>query len=205
MFMGVKSWAVVVPIAALSLFSFTGAFAAEKSKDNNTKVVKDGTVVSLQYTLSGEDGKTIESNKGKEPLKYTHGSQQIVPGLEKGLSGMKVGEEKRVKVNPEEGYGPVDPKGFQEFPKDKIPADGLKVGAMLMAKGPEGQSVPVRVHEIKEKTVVLDLNHPMAGKTLVFDIKVLDVQPAPPAQAPQPQQPVAPPQPAKPAQPGRPK
>ena len=203
--MGVKSWAVVLPIAALSLFSFTGAFAAEKSKDNNTKVVKDGTVVSLQYTLSGEDGKTIESNKGKEPLKYTHGSQQIVPGLEKGLSGMKVGEEKRVKVNPEEGYGPVDPKGFQEFPKDKIPADGLKVGAMLMAKGPQGQSVPVRVHEIKEKTVVLDLNHPMAGKTLVFDIKVLDVQPAPPAQAPQPQQPVAPPQPAKPAQPGQPK
>src|SRR5918999_6222042 len=203
MFMGVKLWALILPIAALNLFSFSGAIAAEKSKDNNNKIVKDGSVVSLQYTLSGEDGKTIESNKGKEPLKYTHGSQQIVPGLEKGLAGMKMGEEKRVKVKPEEGYGPVDPKGFQEFPKDKIPPDGLKVGAMLTAKGPEGQTVPVRVHEIKEKTVVLDLNHPMAGKTLVFDIKVLDVQPAPPAQAPQPQQPVAPPQPAKPAQPGQ--
>jgi FKBP-type peptidyl-prolyl cis-trans isomerase SlyD len=196
MFMGVKLWALILAIAALNLFSFTGAIAAEKSKDNNNKIVKDGTVVSLQYTLSGEDGKTIESNKGKEPLKYTHGSQQIVPGLEKGLAGMKMGEERRVKVEPEEGYGPVDPKGFQEFPKDKIPPDGLKVGAMLMAKGPEGQTVPVRVHEIKEKTVVLDLNHPMAGKTLVFDVKVLDVQSAPPAQ---------PPQPAKPAQPAQPK
>jgi FKBP-type peptidyl-prolyl cis-trans isomerase SlyD len=204
MFMGVKLWALVLPIAALSLFSFNGAFAAEKSKDN-TKVVKDGTVVSLQYTLSGEDGKTIESNKGKEPLKYTHGNQQIVPGLEKGLAGMKMGEEKRVKVKPEEGYGPIDPKGFQEFPKDKIPADGLKVGAMLMAKGPQGQSVPVRVHEIKENTVVLDLNHPMAGKTLVFDVKVLDVQSAPASPPPQPQQPAAPPQPAKPAQPAPPK
>ena len=203
--MGVKLWVLIVAIAALNLFSFTGAIAAEKSKDNNNKIVKDGTVVSLQYTLSGEDGKTIESNKGKEPLKYTHGSQQIVPGLEKGLAGMKMGEEKRVKVKPEEGYGPVDPKGFQEFPKDKIPPDGLKVGAMLMAKGPEGQTVPVRVHEIKEKTVVLDLNHPMAGKTLIFDVKVLDVQSAPPAQAPQPAQPVAPPQPAKPAQPAQPK
>lgn len=203
--MGVKSWAVILPIAALNVCLFTGAFAAEKSKDSNNKVVKDGTVVSLQYTLSGEDGKTLESNKGKEPLKYTHGSHQIVPGLEKGLSGMKVGEEKRVKVKPEDGYGTVDPKGFQEFPKDKIPPDGLKVGATLMAKGPQGQSVPVRVHEIKENTVVLDLNHPMAGKTLVFDVKVLDVQSAPPAQPAQPQQPAAPPTPAKPAQPAQPK
>lgn len=203
--MAVKSWALVFPIAALNLFLLSGAFAAEKSKDSNNKVVKDGTVVSLQYTLSGEDGKTIESNKDKEPLKYTHGSHEIVPGLEKGLSGMKVGEERRVKVKPEDGYGAVDPKGFQEFPKDKIPANGLKVGAMLMAKGPQGQSVPVRVHEIKENTVVLDLNHPMAGKTLVFDVKVLDVEAAPPAQPKQPEQPVAPPTPAKPAQPAQPK
>jgi FKBP-type peptidyl-prolyl cis-trans isomerase SlyD len=189
----------------LNILVSTGAFAAEKSKENN--VVKDGTVVSLQYTLSGEDGKTIESNKGKEPLKYTQGSHQIVPGLEKGLAGMKMGEEKRVKVTPEEGYGPVDPKGFQEFPKEKIPSEGLKVGSVLMAKGPQGQQVPVRVHEIKEKTVVLDLNHPMAGKTLVFDVKVLDIQPAAaqPTQPATPPQPAAPPQPAKPAQPAQPK
>jgi len=195
MFMGINFWRLLVGAATLNMFVSTGAFTAEKSKENN--VVKDGTVVSLQYTLSGEDGKTIESNKGKDPLKYTQGSHQIVPGLEKGLAGMKVGEERRVKVKPEEGYGPVDPKGFQEFPKEKIPSEGLKVGAVLMAKGPQGQQVPVRVHEIKEKSVVLDLNHPMAGKTLVFDVKVLDVQPA----TVQPTQPTVPPQPAKPAQP----
>jgi FKBP-type peptidyl-prolyl cis-trans isomerase SlyD len=192
-------WRVVLAAAMLNMLAFTGAFAAEKSNDSN--VVKDGTVVSLQYTLSGEDGKAIESNKGKEPLKYTQGSHQIVPGLEKGLAGMKVGDEKRVKVTPEEGYGQVDPKGFQEFPKEKIPSEGLKVGSVLMATGPQGQQVPVRVHEIKEKTVVLDLNHPMAGKTLVFDVKVLDVQPA----VVQPAQPAAPQQPAKPAQPTQPK
>ena len=201
--MRVKIWRLLVGAAMFSVLAFTGAFAAEKNKDVN--VVKDGSVVSLEYTLSGEDGKTIESNKGKAPLKYTHGGQQIVPGLEKGLAGMKAGEEKRVKVKPEEGYGPVDPKGFQEFPKDKIPSEALKIGATLMAKGPQGQQVPVRVHEIKEKTVVLDLNHPMAGKTLVFDIKVLDVQPAAAAQPPQPGQPAAPQQPAKPAQPAPPK
>jgi FKBP-type peptidyl-prolyl cis-trans isomerase SlyD len=195
MFMGIRFWRLFLG-ATLNVLVSTGAFAAEK---NN--VVKDGSVVSLQYTLSGEDGKTIESNKGKDPLKYTHGSNQIVPGLEKNLAGMKMGEEKRVKVKPEDGYGPVDPKGFQEFPKEKIPSEGLKVGAVLMAKGPQGQQVPVRVHEIKEKTVVLDLNHPMAGKTLVFDVKVLDIQ----ATASQPPQPAAQPQPAKPAQPVQPK
>jgi FKBP-type peptidyl-prolyl cis-trans isomerase 2 len=199
MFMGIILRRMLASTAISIVIGSTGLFAAEKTTDSN--VVKDGTVVSLQYTLSGEDGKTIESNKGKDPLKYTHGSHQIVPGLEKGLAGMKVGEEKRVKVNPEEGYGPVDPKGFQEFPKEKIPSEGLKVGAVLTARGPQGQQVPVRVHEIKEKTVVLDLNHPMAGKTLVFDVKVLDVQPA----AAQPAQPAAPPQPAKPAQPAQPK
>ena len=192
-------WRLVLAAAILNILAFNSAIAAETSNDSN--VVKDGTVVSLQYTLSGEDGKPIESNKGKDPLKYTQGSHQIVPGLEKGLAGMKVGDEKRVKVTPEEGYGPVDPKGFQEFPKEKIPSEGLKVGSVLMARGPQGQQVPVRVHEIKEKTVVLDLNHPMAGKTLVFDVKVLDVQPA----VAQPAQPAAPSQPAKPAQPAQPK
>ena len=158
-------------------------------------MIREGSVVRFEYTLSDENGEVIESNKGKDPLKYIQGSHQIVPGLEKELAGMKMGEEKRVKVKPEEGYGPVDPKGFQEFPKEKIPSEGLKVGTVLMARGPQGQQVPVRVHEIKEKTVVLDLNHPMAGKTLVFDVKVLDIQPAS----------SQPPQPLKPAQPAAPK
>jgi len=203
-FMGYESRGLTLGVALLNLLLLaSGAFAAEKSQDNN--VVKDGSVVSLQYTLSGEDGKTIESNKGKEPLKYTHGSRQIVPGLEKNLAGMKMGEEKRVKVKPEDGYGPVDPKGFQEFPKEKIPAEALKVGTVLVAKGPQGQQVPVRVHEIKEKTVVLDLNHPMAGKTLVFDVKVLDIQPAAASQPAKSGQPAPPQQPSKPAQPAQPK
>jgi FKBP-type peptidyl-prolyl cis-trans isomerase SlyD len=196
--MRIKFWSFLVAAAAFEMLVSISAFTAETSKESN--VVKDGSVVSLQYTLSNEDGKTIESNKGKAPLKYTHGNRQIVPGLEKELAGMKVGDEKRVTVSPEEGYGPVNPKGFQEFPKDKIPAEGLKVGAVLMAKGPQGQEVPVRVHEIKEKTVVLDLNHPMAGKTLVFDVKVLGIEPAA-AQLPKPAAPAAQPQPAKPAQP----
>jgi FKBP-type peptidyl-prolyl cis-trans isomerase 2 len=177
----------------------TVAPAAEKTKDDRT--VKDGMMVSVEYTLKGTDGKVIESSKGKEPLKYIHGKKMMIPGLEKELAGMKVGGEKHVTVKPEDAYGPVNQNAFQEIPKEKIPANGLKVGAILAAKSPEGQVVPMRVHQIKEKTVVMDMNHPMAGKTLVFDVKVVDIQTAPP---PQPLQPFTPPAPTKPAAPGQP-
>ena len=149
---------------------------AQKQKDDKT--IKNGSMVSLEYTLSDEKGKVIESNKGKEPLTYTQGRGQIIPGLEKSLAGMKVNDQKKVRVKPEEAYGPVDPKRFQEVPKEKLPPEALKVGTMLMAKGPQGQGLPVKVQAIKEKTVVLDLNHPLAGKTLTFDVKVLDVKSA---------------------------
>jgi len=190
--MQIKIWQFI-GIAGLFGLSVSTAVSAQNNKDE--KVIKDGSVVSLQYTLSGDDGKTIESNKGKEPLKYTQGQHQIIPGLEKELTGMKVGGEKRIKVKPEDAYGPIDPKAVQEFPKEKIPPEGQKVGAILTARGPQGQAIPVKVKEVKEKTVVLDMNHPMAGKTLVFDIKVLEVEPG------QSSQPTQPAQPAQPAQP----
>ena len=191
--MRLKSLAVAAAVAVLGTGSPAILRSAEKVKQEN--VVKDGSVVSLQYALSEENGSLIESNKGKDPLKYTHGSKQIVPGLEKELTGMKVGGEKRVKVKPEDAYGPVNPKGFQEVAKEQIPADAMKVGATLAAKGPHGQEIPVRIHEIKEQTVVLDLNHPMAGKTLLFDIKILDVQPPVTSSSPQPATPAQTPQP----------
>jgi FKBP-type peptidyl-prolyl cis-trans isomerase SlyD len=198
MFMGTKFWGLG---AVLTMLVWTGVFAAEKSKDSG--VVKDGTVVSLQYTLFGEDGKTIESNKGKEPLKYVQGQHMMIPGLEKELAGMKVGQEKHVEIKPEDAYGRVDPGAVLELPKEQIPAEAQKVGTVLTARGPQGQSRPVKVKEVKEKTVVLDTNHPMAGKTLVFDVKVLDIQPFTPPQKAQPSSPPAPA--AKPTQPGQPK
>jgi FKBP-type peptidyl-prolyl cis-trans isomerase SlyD len=197
--MRLKPLALAAALAVLCAASPAMLRAAEKAKQEN--VVKDGSVVSLQYSLSEENGSLIDTNKGKDPLKYTHGSKQIVPGLEKELTGMKVGGEKRVKVKPEDGYGLVDPKGFQEVAKEQIPANGMKVGATLAAKGPQGQEIPVRIHEIKEKTVVLDLNHPMAGKTLLFDIKILDIQQSVTSSSPQPAKPATPANPAQTPQP----
>lgn len=172
--------------------------AAEKAK--NDRVVKDGLMVSLDYTLKSPDGKVLETSKGRDPLKYIHGQKMMIPGLEKELTGMKVGGEKHVTVKPEEAYGKINPNAVQEVPKEKIPPNALKVGAVLAARSPEGMVVPMTVKEIKEKTVVMDMNHPMAGKTLVFDIKIVDIQPPPPL----PSQPVTPPAPAKPNAPAAP-
>ena len=138
--------------------------------------IREGSQVSFEYTLSDETGTVIESNKGKQPMSYVHGKRQIIPGLEKELSGMKVGEEKKIQVKPEDGYGPINPDAFQEVPKDKLPPEALKVGTTLMAQGAQGQGIPVRVHEIKDTTVIMDFNHPMAGKTLSFDVKVSEIK-----------------------------
>jgi FKBP-type peptidyl-prolyl cis-trans isomerase SlyD len=197
----------VTLLSALALCSPAYLFAAEKTKDD--RVVKDGLMVSFDYTLKGTDGKVIETSKGKEPLRYIHGQKMMIPGLEKELTGMKVGGEKHVTVKPEDAYGKLDPKAIKEVPKEKVPPNALKVGAVLAETRPDGSVVPLTVRQIKEKTVVMDLNHPMAGKTLVFDVKVVDIQPPPTAPSSQsakpatPSKPVAPGQPAKPTEPGQ--
>jgi FKBP-type peptidyl-prolyl cis-trans isomerase SlyD len=143
-------------------------------------VIQAGSEVAFDYTLTDESGNVIDSSKGngKEPVHYIHGQRQIIPGLEKELAGMAVGGEKKVTLKPEDAYGPIDPHAFQEIPKDRLPPGALKVGTMLMAQGPAGQGSPARVHEIKEKTVIMDFNHPLAGKTLSFDIKITDIKAA---------------------------
>ncbi|MGH7796659.1 MAG: FKBP-type peptidyl-prolyl cis-trans isomerase [Candidatus Binatia bacterium] len=140
-------------------------------------MVRNGSVVSFEYTLSDENGEVLQSNKGKEPVTYTHGQHEIISGLEKGLSEMEIDEEKSIRVNLEEAYGPVDPKGFKEVPKSDIPTTELEVGTPLNARGPQGEELLIHVCEVKDDTVVLDFNHPFAGKTLNFDVKVVDIEP----------------------------
>jgi FKBP-type peptidyl-prolyl cis-trans isomerase SlyD len=161
--------ALALPAAALSA-------DAAPNPPQTTISVAPGYQVSLEYTLSDEKGAQIQTNKGEAPLVYTPGKSEILPGLEKALDGMHVGEEKDVKLPPEEAYGPVDKEAFQEVPKSSIPAQGLKVGTPLRAQSPDGRSMMARVSEIKDKTVVVDLNHPLAGKTLAFHVKILDVK-----------------------------
>jgi FKBP-type peptidyl-prolyl cis-trans isomerase SlyD len=200
--MRLNSFAVAALVAAVLTGPAT-AVAAEKAK--NDRAIKDGMTVSFDYTLKETDGKIIESSKGKSPLTYVHGQKQMIPGLEKQLMGMKVGDEKNVRVKPEEAYGPVNKDAVQEISKEKIPSNGLKVGAVLQGQDQSGRPLLARVREIKDKTVVVDYNHPMAGKTLVFDVKIVDIQPTStaPAQPAKPNTPAKPDAPAKPAEPGK--
>jgi FKBP-type peptidyl-prolyl cis-trans isomerase SlyD len=167
--------------ALFFLTSQTGPSAGQPSQAVTLKpasVVQDGSIVAIEYTLTDDAGKVIDSNVGKEPLTYIQGAGQIVKGLEREMNGLKTGDQKKVEVKPEEGYGPINEKAYQEVPREKVPVEAQKVGAMLMTKSADGRTMPIRIHEIKEKTVVVDFNHPLAGKTLHFDIKVKDIQAA---------------------------
>jgi FKBP-type peptidyl-prolyl cis-trans isomerase 2 len=136
--------------------------------------IKDGSRVQLEYTLTDSAGTLLDSNKDAEPFTYTHGERQIVPGLESALAGKRAGEVAKVTVKPEDGYGKVDPKAQIEVGRERVPPD-VKVGTQLTGRDTKGGTRAVRVKEIKEKSVVLDLNHPLAGKTLVFDVRILSV------------------------------
>jgi FKBP-type peptidyl-prolyl cis-trans isomerase SlyD len=149
------------------------------------QTITEGKNVSLEYTLTLDDKSVVESNVGKQRLTYTHGTRQIIPGLEKALEGLAVGDTKEVTVAPADGYGEKDPEALQEVQKTLIPSDALVVGTRLQGKTPDGHMVYPRVAEIKDDTVMLDFNHPLAGKTLHFNVKILDIQP----QQSQPQDP----------------
>jgi len=149
-----------------------------EDKKGGAMSIADGKQVSLEYTLTLEDKSKVDSNVGKDPLVFTQGAHEIIPGLEKQLAGLKAGESKRIEVSPEEGYGKVDPERKQEIDKNRIPEGARKVGAKLTGQGPGGQPIFAQVAEVKDNTVVLDLNHPLAGKKLIFDVKVLKVEDA---------------------------
>ncbi len=141
--------------------------------------IQKGSTVKMEYTLTDKDGKTLDTNKGQEPLTYTHGEGQIIRGLEKALTGLHVGDQKHVVIPPEEAYGPVKPEAIIEIPKERIPPESQKVGTHLMTRNQNGPPIPLLVKEVKEKTVVLDANHPLAGKSLTFDVKIIGIDPVP--------------------------
>jgi FKBP-type peptidyl-prolyl cis-trans isomerase 2 len=163
---------VSLPIAlAVGLFLLTALSWADEP------VIEEGRQVALEYTLTLDDGSLADSNIGEEPYVYVHGRQEILPGLEAALVGMSAGEERVVRLSPEEGYGPVDPQAFQEVPLEAIPEEGRQVGEMLIGADPTGQPFQVRVAEVREEdeVVVVDFNHPLAGQALNFAVKVLAV------------------------------
>lgn len=142
------------------------------------QIAKD-TVVSIDYRLHLGDGKIIDESEPGDPLVYLHGYEEIVPGLENALAGRKAGESLKVVVEPKDGYGEYDPDGVEEVPREDFPPDmELEAGGIVSATDEDGDDVEFLVKEVRPKTVVIDFNDPMAGKTLHFDVTVREVRAA---------------------------
>ncbi len=152
------------------------AEGAEKGTKGEAPEVNADKMVKVHYTLTVE-GKVIDSSKGREPLEFQVGGRQMIQGFEKALMGMRVGEKKSFQVSPGEGYGQEDPRGIQEVSRDKLPSDiNPEVGMTLYARGSKGQTIPARIIEVRKDVVVMNFNHPLAGKTLNFEVEIIEIK-----------------------------
>lgn len=164
-----RRWLRVFLLGAFFLAgSFCNAFAQG--------VVEAGKRVTLHYVLS-INSEPMESTIEKEPLTFVVGSKSVIPGLEAQLMGMKIGEDKKIIIDAKDAYGPVNSNAFKEVPKSALPPQTeFKPGLLVEADDPQGGAIPGVVWEVKADSVVINFNHPLAGQTLEFDVKILDIQ-----------------------------
>lgn len=132
----------------------------------------------MEYSLH-VDGEMIDSSQGREPLEFLQGAGNIIPGLEDELYGMEIGETKNVIVAAEDGYGELDPDAFIDVPREQFPPEiPLEVGVQLQLQDGNGQVMMARIDTVEADRVRLDFNHPLAGKELVFDVKIVGLRDA---------------------------
>ena len=138
-------------------------------------MIENGKQVAIEYSVFMDDHNQIDTNVGKDPLIFLYGDHQILPALEESLQGLEVGDTKHVTLGPEDAYGTVNPNAFKEVDAKLIPEDLRFEGALLVVADEQFGEMLIRVDSLAEDKVVLDFNHPLAGKTLTFDVKVLDI------------------------------
>jgi len=140
------------------------------------KKAKKGDKVQVEYTGKLKDGTVFDSSKGKQPLCFTLGSGQVIPGFDKALDGMKLNEQKSFTLSVAEAYGPANKELIKDFPRDKLPKQPEpKEGMMLALQTPDGRQIPARIQKVTKDKVTIDLNHPLAGKELIFEVKLVGI------------------------------
>ena len=140
---------------------------------------QNGDKVRVHYHGKLKSGETFDSSQGREPLEFTVGSGQVIKGFDEGVIGMKTGDARTVEIPVVDAYGEKEEERIVEFPMNQFPED-LKpeVGMQLMMSDGSGQQLPVVITEVKEESVVLDANHPLAGQDLIFDIELVEIVPS---------------------------
>lgn len=137
---------------------------------------KNGDVVKVHYTGRLSDGTQFDSSAGREPLEFTIGAGQMISGFDKGVLGMLVGDKKTIQISPEEGYGSRDENAIIEFPASGVPKDmKLEPGMQLTLRNQDGRPVQVVVTEVRNDIVLMDANHFLAGKDLVFEVELIEI------------------------------
>lgn len=140
-------------------------------------IVKENTTLKVNYTGKLSNGQIFDTSEGKEPIEFTLGEGRLIPGFEKGLIDMKLNEKKTITIVKEEAYGEVNPALIQEVNKTELPQDmAPEVGMGLVSKSPDGQEMNLMVVEVKEESIIIDGNHPLAGKDLIFDLEVVEIK-----------------------------
>lgn len=143
--------------------------------DQKERVVATGDQIRVNYVGCFENGAMFDSSEGREPLEFTVGAEQVIPGFDRAVLGMKPGESCKIVVSPEDGYGVHVPEMVAEVERHLIPdSEKLVLGSMLEVSLEDGQSLEVQVVELSDAVVILDGNHPLAGKELHFEIEVLE-------------------------------
>ncbi|TVQ13716.1 MAG: peptidylprolyl isomerase [Balneolaceae bacterium] len=137
---------------------------------------KNGDTVKVHYTGKLNDGSVFDSSENREPLEFKLGSGQLIPGFEKAVTGMTVGDSTTVTIPAKEAYGEINEELILNVEKDRLPADiQPEVGMQLQVQQPNGEPVPVVISDVTDDLVILDANHPLAGKELIFDIEVVEI------------------------------
>lgn len=139
--------------------------------------VKVNSTIKVNYTGKLANGQVFDTSEGKEPIEFILGQERLIPGFEKGLIDMKLNEKKTIEIAKDQAYGEPNPNLIQEVKKAELPQDmEPQVGMGLVSKSPEGQEINLMVVEVKEDSIVIDGNHPLAGHDLIFDVEVVEIK-----------------------------
>ena len=133
-----------------------------------------GAKIKVHYTGALSDGTVFDSSEGRQPLEFTIGKNQVIAGFENGIKDMKLNEEKNINILAKDAYGERDERMVVSVPRSKFPPE-IEAGGQLLLKSPEGQRIPAKIKEINDNEVIIDLNHPFAGKELNFKVKVVGI------------------------------
>ena len=137
---------------------------------------KAGDTVKIHYTGTLDDGSRFDSSEGRDPLEFTLGSGQVIPGFDKAVEGMAVGDTKKVNISPEDAYGPRHEQMIQEVPREALPDDlEPEVGMGLQAQRPDGAMLDLTITAVGEESITVDGNHPLAGQALNFELELVDI------------------------------